>query len=244
MKIHILSDLHIEHSAFVPSDVKADAVILAGDIHTKGRAATWARRAFDLPTVLVAGNHDSYGSSLQSSHRKLKESAQGHVHFLERRLFVHQGVRFIGCTGWTDFRSFGHVQLNASNAQTSMNDYRMIRYEPSFRRLRASDTQAIADDSKSWLLEQVRSQFAGKTVVVTHHAPLLQLLPSWPDVSGLDAAYANDWSEFLAEAIDLWVFGHTHHAVDVEISGVRFVSNPRGYPGEETGFRPDLVIEL
>lgn len=244
MRIHALSDLHVEFEGYTPAKVEADFVILAGDIHAKARASSWANEALNIPTVLVAGNHDSYGTSLQSSHRKLKESAQGHVHFLERDVLVYDGVRFIGCTGWTDFRSFGHVQLNASNAQTSMNDYRMIRYEPSFRRLRASDTQAIADESKQWLLEQVRIPFAGKTVVVTHHAPLLQLLPSWPDVSGLDAAYANDWSEFLAEAIDLWVFGHTHHAVDVEIIGVRFVSNPRGYPGEETGFRPDLVIEL
>lgn len=244
MKLHILSDLHLEHSGFVRSPVVADVVILAGDIHTKGRASIWANEAFDIPTVMVAGNHDSYGSSLQRSLRKLKETAYGRVRFLERDVFIHDGVRFIGCTGWTDFRSFGHAQLNTSNAQASMNDYRQIRYEPSFRRMRASDTQAIADESKAWLLEQVRRPFAGKTVVVTHHAPLLTLLPSWPDYGGLDAAYANEWVEFLSENIDLWVFGHTHHAVDVEIEGVRFVSNPRGYPDEQTGFRADLVIEL
>lgn len=157
---------------------------------------------------------------------------------------MHQGVRFIGCTGWTDFRSFGHVKLNVANAQDSLNDYRMIRHEPSFRRLRAADTQGIADESRKWLLEQVRTPFSGKTVVVTHHAPLLRLLPSWPDVSGLDAAYGNDWAEFLGQQIDLWVFGHTHHAVDVVIGGVRFVSNPRGYPGEVTGFRSDLILDI
>lgn len=244
MKIHILSDLHCEFESYMPADVEADIVILAGDIHSKARASSWAGEAFTGPTVLVAGNHDAYGISLQGAYRKLKESAQGHVHFLERDVLVYEGVRFIGCTGWTDFRSFGHAQLNTSNAQSSMNDYRQIRIEPSFRRLRASDTQVIADESKQWLLEQVRIPFAGKTVVVTHHAPLLQLLPSWPDVSGLDAAYGNEWVEFLGEKIDLWVFGHAHHAVDVEIEGVRFVSNPRGYPDEQTGFKVDLVIEL
>jgi len=244
VKIHILSDLHLEFSSHVPNETDADVIILAGDIHTKGRAATWASGIFATTTVLVAGNHDCYGGSLQGAHRKLRESAREHVHFLEQGIFLHQGVRFIGCTAWTDFRSFGHVQLNVSNAQASMNDYRMIRHEPTFRRLRASDTQAIAEESRQWLLELVRTPFAGKTVVVTHHAPLLQLLPSWPDVSGLDAAYGNDWPEFLGQQIDLWVFGHTHHAVDVEIGGVRFVSNPRGYPQEQTGFRADLVIEI
>lgn len=244
MRIHALSDLHVEFEGYTPAKVEADFVILAGDIHTKARASSWAKEAFNTLTVLIAGNHDYYGGSLQGTLRKLKECAQGHVHFLERDVFVYGDVRFIGCTGWTDFRSFGHVQLNASNAQSSMNDYRMIHYEPSFRRLRASDTQAIAEDSKAWLLEQVRSPFAGKTVVVTHHAPLLQLLPSWPDVSGLDAAYANDWLEFLDEKIDLWAFGHTHHAVDMMISGIRFVSNAKGYPGEETGFRADFMVEF
>lgn len=244
MRIHALSDLHVEFEGYTPAKVEADFVILAGDIHTKARSSSWAKEAINIPTVLIAGNHDYYGGSLQGTLRKLKECAQGHVHFLERDVFVHGDVRFIGCTGWTDFRSFGHVQLNASNAQSSMNDYRMIRHEPSFRRLRASDTQAIAEESRQWLLEQVRKPFAGKTVVVTHHAPLLQLLPLWPDVSGLDAAYGNDWKEFLAEQIDLWVFGHTHHALDVEICGVQFVSNPRGYPQEKTGFRADLVIEI
>lgn len=44
--------------------------------------------------------------------------------------------------------------------------------------------------------------------------------------------------------IDLWIFGHTHEAVDEVVNGVRFVSNPRGYPTEETGFRPDLVVSV
>ncbi|OLU16989.1 hypothetical protein BVH01_10535 [Pseudomonas sp. PA1(2017)] len=244
MKIHILSDLHLEFASYMPAEIDADVVVLAGDVYTKGRASVWASGRFKVPTVLVAGNHDAYGASLQGAYRKLQEGAQGHVHFLEREIFVHQDVRFIGCTAWTDFRAFGSFPLNVLNAQSSMNDYRVIRLEPGFRRLRASDTQAIADESRSWLLEQARVPFAGKTVVVTHHAPLLRLLPSWPDYGGLDAAYANEWIEFLSEKIDLWIFGHTHHAVDVVIDGTRFVSNPRGYPGEQSGFRADLVIEL
>ncbi len=39
MKIHILSDLHNEFELFTPSQVasEADVVVLAGDIHVKGR---------------------------------------------------------------------------------------------------------------------------------------------------------------------------------------------------------------
>ena len=33
-------------------------------------------------------------------------------------------------------------------------------------------------------------------------------------------------------------------AVDYDVAGTRVVCNPRGYPGEKTGFRSDLIIEL
>jgi len=42
----------------------------------------------------------------------------------------------------------------------------------------------------------------------------------------------------------LWVHGHSHTAVDYEVAGTRVVCNPRGYPGEETGFNPGLVLTL
>lgn len=60
----------------------------------------------------------------------------------------------------------------------------------------------------------------------------------------LAAAYANDWSGELLSKPDLWVYGHTHVAADFLKEGCRVVSNPRGYPGQNTGFDPDLLIEL
>lgn len=58
------------------------------------------------------------------------------------------------------------------------------------------------------------------------------------------AAYGNNWDGLMNFKIDLWIFGHTHEAVDEVVNGIRFVSNPRGYPNEETGFRPDLVVNV
>ncbi len=59
----------------------------------------------------------------------------------------------------------------------------------------------------------------------------------------LSAAYANDWPALVAKA-DAWIFGHTHDSVDAEFYGCRLISNPRGYPDEETGFNPSFVIDL
>lgn len=47
MRIHVLSDLHLEFSPFAPQVTAADVIILAGDIHVKGRGVSWARHAFE-----------------------------------------------------------------------------------------------------------------------------------------------------------------------------------------------------
>ncbi|MNN64822.1 hypothetical protein D3C81_1802880 [compost metagenome] len=84
--------------------------------------------------------------------------------------------------------------------------------------------------------------FNGRTVVVTHHAPLVSVLPEYLGRE-LGPAYVNDWGA-LVERAHVWLFGHTHKAVDFVAPGCRVVSNPRGYPGEKTGFAPCLILDI
>ena len=42
----------------------------------------------------------------------------------------------------------------------------------------------------------------------------------------------------------LWIHGHTHTFFDYRAGGARVICNPRGYPGEATGFRPDLIVDI
>ena len=44
------------------------------------------------------------------------------------------------------------------------------------------------------------------------------------------------------DQVALWVHGHSHTAVDYDVAGTRVVCNPRGYPGEDTDFKPNLVL--
>lgn len=245
MRLHILSDLHLEFAAFTPTiPPEAELVVIAGDTLPKGKAASWVSTNIDLQTILIGGNHDCYRTSVQRAQRVMSRDAAGHVHVLQNQAHVHQGVRFLGCTSWTDFKATGNQRQAMDRAASEMNDYRMIRMEPGYRKLRPADTQALAEASKAWLLSQVSTPFDGKTVVVTHTCPLVELLAEDRDRDHLDAAYTNDWLEFLTYKIDLWIFGHTHAAVDRRISGVRFVSNPRGYPKEVTGFQSNLIVSI
>ncbi len=60
MKIHILSDLHLEFQPYILSKNDADVIILAGDIHTGEKGVTWAiDNIKNIPALYVLGNHET-----------------------------------------------------------------------------------------------------------------------------------------------------------------------------------------
>ncbi|UFH49591.1 metallophosphoesterase [Pseudomonas sp. KNUC1026] len=243
MRILIYSDLHLEFGAgFEPPDVGAELVVLAGDISKGVKAVQWANDAFEYQVVQVAGNHEFYSGHLHRTWQKMKDAAAPHVRLLENESFVWKGLRVLGCTAWTDFSVTGDAVAASRQALEQMNDYKRIRIDDNYRKLRPADVIKRNRAAFTWLTSELGKPFDGPTMVVTHHAPV-------PDVMGdeheghLSAAYANDWPQLLAQA-DVWVFGHTHRAVDTYLHGCRVISNPKGYPGESTGFSPALVIDL
>ena len=98
MKLHIISDLHLSVHPFAPPRTDADVVVLAGDIARPPEAIAWAQ-GFKKPVVLVPGNHEFYGSSLQETVQELRRLAQGTaVHVLDNDRLVLDGIRFLGST--------------------------------------------------------------------------------------------------------------------------------------------------
>lgn len=252
MKLLILSDLHNEFQPFQPVSTDADVVILAGDIDVKARSGHWAASAFgSLPVVMVAGNHDLWGSSIPRGYEKMKEAVRGsHVHFLQNDQVVIDGVRFLGCTLWTDYRLTGNQPLAMWDARQRMTrDFKKIR-NPVFGRTSPAFMRDEHVKSIRFLTEQLAQPFPGKTVVVTHHAPTGASIPErfradWQ--SQLNAAYASNLEQMMGgDAVQLWVHGHTHSNVDVEIAGTRVVCNPRGYAPDDLnrGFEPGRVVEV
>jgi predicted phosphodiesterase len=220
----------------------ADLVILAGDIDIHAKGVAWANTTFSCPVIYVAGNHEYYKGHIDKTLRKMKDAAAPHVHVLENEVFVWQQIRFLGTTAWTDFSSTGDVVAATRLAGECMNDFRVIRADAAYRRLRPDDVASKNRLAREWLTQELSKPFNGKTVVITHHAPTPSVVGDKTD-GHLSAAYTNHWPA-LIEKTDLWVFGHTHRAVDIELVGCRVISNPRGYPGEETGFRDDFEVEI
>lgn len=240
MRVLIYSDLHLEFGAgFEPPDLDADVVVLAGDIGKGSKAVLWANDAFKCQVVMIAGNHEFYGGHIDSTWQKMKAAAAPHVHLLENQAFIRDGVRFLGTTAWTDFSITGNAPIAAFEALSRMNDYKLIRAGDSYRKLRPADVIQRNRIAHNWLAAEFEKPFDGKTVVVTHHAPLASIVGE----DHLSAAYANNWPTLVAKA-HAWIFGHTHDSMDAEFYGCRLISNQRGYPEEEAGFQPGKVFEI
>lgn len=253
MKIHLLSDLHLEFSNYQPHlcAESADVIVLAGDIWSKDHGIHWARATWpDHEIVYVAGNHEHYGADIHVNLARMRVAAQETgVHFLENDEVVIQGVRFLGCTLWTDFEVFGQEQRKNAmiDGERCLNDFRLIRNgEWNFN---AQDSIDLHLESVHWLEMKLKKEpFAGNTVVVTHHAP------SWSSVvprfakSLLSACFASRL-DYLMGFSSLWLHGHMHDSLDYREAGTRVICNPRGYaryemPCENSYFQAGLLIDV
>ena len=128
-----------------------------------------------------------------------------------------------------------------------MTDYRKIRVQPQYRRLRSLDTCALHHRSRRWLQAQLDALDGERVVVVTHHAPSVRSVPARYAADPLSAAYASNLDDLILSASPLlWVHGHIHDSFDYVIGDTRVVCNPRGYLPHEPNdaFQADLVLAL
>lgn len=248
MRLHLLSDLHLEFAPFVPPRPAVDCVVLAGDIGTRASGLRWIRETYpDVPVVYVLGNHEFYGERLPRLTAKLVEQAAGtNVHLLENSSIEVGGIRIFGATLWTDFMLLDDPESASAAATADMNDYARIRHWPSVRKLRPHHTREVHAHSRLLLEAFLTAGDPTKSIVVTHHAPSLLSLPDYRRGDLLSSAYASRMDDLiLRHQPALWVHGHIHHANDYRIGATRVVSNPRGYPDEPvTGFQADRVLDV
>ncbi|AXK67092.1 metallophosphoesterase [Burkholderia sp. IDO3] len=274
MKIRVLSDLHLESNqpdTIVHAD--ADLVVLAGDIHNHAEGLRWAAETFDpgVPVVYVPGNHEYYDGEFGALETAMRDAAHtiDHVHYLNNGVYVDPQERFrvLGTTLWTDFSLFGadaaSIARSIEAGERVMLDFKgLIQVtwphnaalhaggEPE-RDFTPADAIALHRQSRAWLEARLATPFAGKTIVVTHHAPHLRSLAERYAEDLASAGFVTDMAELVRPPVDLWIHGHTHTSFDyVTDSGTHVVCNPRGYVHRRTGelenpaFAWDRVVEF
>lgn len=252
MRLHILSDSHLEFGPLDLPLVDADVVVLAGDINVGMNGLAWMRRHFpEKPVVYVLGNHEFYHQSLPDLTEQLRREAGGsNIHVLENEAVEIGGYTFLGATLWTDFGLHGNAQLSMQAAADLVNDYRLIRYSPEARRLSPKDTRRLHLHSAYWLQQELPRHDRSRSIIVTHHAPSRLSEQACYAQSALSPSFVSDLDGFVKKSgVPLWIHGHTHHCVDYMLGSTRVISNQRGYSreyraGHCPGFNPGLIIEL
>lgn len=247
MKLHVLSDLHTEFENFSPPDTGADVVILAGDIGVGRGGLDWAEYNFaDKPAIYVPGNHEYYDHDL-SLIDELQSASSDNIRILNNDTVILDGVRFLGCTLWTDFRLYGEGEawFSRHRARQSIQDFASIRNGD--RRFTPDDSVTLHEASRAWLESELKKEFEGPTVVVTHHLPAAMSVAKQFANDPLNPAFASRLEDAIEKhRPELWIHGHTHVSCDYKLFDTRIVCNPRGYPGESRrrGFRDDLVVSI
>lgn len=261
MRIAYASDLHFEFGGPRPSleRVKdADVIVLAGDICSgRGGASNkplmieYAKSyadEFQIPVVTVLGNHELYGEEYHSYLEDCRCSAAEHtlVHLLENDAIRLQGIRFLGCTLWTDFKLSADENSAKQEAYNCINDYKLIGVldEQGHPRCLSPDhTVKFNCVSKRFLYRELRKKDMEPTVVITHFPPVFMSDPKF-EGDTLSAYFCNNWENEIRAGLlspDIWIAGHTHFSADFHVGETRILSRQGGYPGELEPFEWGIV---
>ena len=286
MNIQLLSDLHLEsHPHFSAQPLAgADVLVLAGDIGSYQHNSDLTRlgvpdfglarfsprpvheggAGWPTPVIFVPGNHEYDGLEFDEAHQRLRQACErwGLI-WLEQESVVLQGVRFVGCTLWSDFDALSSAAGTAANAAAAAAPGALAEQlkarDKAFRAanfylrknhslqggapMLAEQVREQALKSQRWLRQALATGFDGPTVAVTHFAPsLLSADPRYGLTPGT-AGFCNALDDLLPAA-QLWLHGHLHCPQDYVSRGCRVVANPLGYArkGEQKNYRPELLI--
>jgi Icc-related predicted phosphoesterase len=261
MRIHYMSDLHLEAQGFRARMPEGDVLIIAGDLcHAdcfeadaadgyKIKQRDRVMRMIDAAltnfahVLLVAGNHEHYGSIFDETVPKLRRALPG-VTVLDNETVDIGQVRFFGTTLWSDYRDHSVACMDA--VRKSCGEFFFVKKrgrdeagQNTLRKFRPEDALAAFDTA----LESLRACLAqadGKpTVIITHHAPSLKGLNPLYAVDAVSAAYASDLDAVIErfENVPAWIHGHTHIRRIYRIGGVQIRTDARGFDGRDLAAR-------
>jgi hypothetical protein len=266
MRIHYMSDLHLEFGALDKPLPKGEVVILAGDVTllaTLDPARTDAgaravrkntlqffeavQKRFDR-VVYLMGNHEHYGFCIDDSAGAIRHHFPD-VTLLEDSHIALGDMILVGSTLWTDMG--GGNPLTELATQRGMSDFYVIekRNGDRLRAFRPADARALFARSLAYIQDVADANRGKKLIVATHHAPSLLGVALHQRTSKLNPAYYTDLHTFIEDRsnIAVWLHGHTHVQTEYRVGGCRVLSNARGYAGREraaASFEPDRWFEI
>lgn len=254
MLINIISDIHLDvNSELVSREIfdlgKNTINIFAGDITPDIDEKIRFFKSFSGKVVFVNGNHDYYSDCLNYediidlTRQKISRYGTNNIVFLENDVVFIENLRIIGCTLWVDFDLYGTKEYSKYIAIKNINDFKNILTKNKL--LTPDDVEQIHFKSRNFIENQLKIDWHGKTIIVTHHSPHAASISPRFLSSNLNPSYASNL-EFLINKYSptLWIHGHIHNFFDGMIGNTRLISNPYGYDHENTFYKYPFVIEI
>ncbi len=237
MKFSLMSDMHVDFPQIkTPYDLLEENVIVAGDTSNglEGLKFLQKLRNKGFDVFAVDGNHEHYSNLRQG---------RSHQETLDRfrqdnpPVYEMEGIPIFGTNGWYPVSAYNTWYMSMNDCRNGFSD----DPEHGAEMVRQLQHTAYLDLRDNLLTTK------DKCIIVTHTAPCEETLN--PEFYG---SYTNEWYwnpkmmnllEEFSDKILVWCHGHSHASNEAIIHGVRVVCNPRGYPGENPGWKP-LTIEV
>jgi predicted phosphohydrolase len=278
MKTRIYSDIHLdhyqEHQLWYPPEMPDDlntTLILAGDlsvgskfIETKNndKKFSWIEQISKKfkQIIIVLGNHDYWpqgGLTIINAKTKLDKMLQEknitNVKILDCNTHEEDDFIIVGCTLWTDIKKQDHLLMQSISSYMSQDG--KIAYKTGdhafWERFTPQKWVSTHFQHKEFIRNIAQKNKDKKIFVVTHHAPLDNLIS--PQFAGhpANAYYTSDLSEIILDNPNIvaWAFGHVHHKFDLQFENCRIINHSIGYPQEliheeDNTINPDEIITI
>lgn len=235
MKIQVVSDIHLEEKAQMPTIVPScDTLFLAGDIGVLGNHLyesfiDYCSKSWNA-VFYVLGNHELYSKT--RSIDELVEDYKGffgkydNIVLLENSKCQYNGYMIMGCTFWGDFTGEKHVSASPKKIK--------VRENGELVPIGGDRLTKLNIISQKWVLENIHPVLP--TIILTHFPLTLENDKVRQDRyrhedQNVLKEYGTDMGLVSKDKL-VCVSGHTHFSHDFHKNGVRYISNQFGYEYE------------
>lgn len=265
--MQIVSDLHLEFYKNV-NDVKikvtAPYLALLGDICVAGTSSDIKNleKFFEIYSpkykliFWLPGNHEYYTTksnplTIDEINIRMKALAKkyGNIIFLNNKHYDLEldgkMFRIVGTTLWAFI-----PEEKEAYALEYLNDYHhiyttgtghngLLTFEKPCK-IKPYDVNVMHIKASKYIYRHIRESEL-PLIILTHHKPFISD-SKYVDSTGYETDQISGLTNVERKKIAIWCYGHTHKHFDATFDGIRFLSNPKGYPGQQTKFENGLQI--
>ena len=198
----------------------------------------------------VSGNHEFYTCNnpsvptMDELNNKMKRVCNrfDNVHYLNNEEYIlSDTIVLLGTTLWTNI-----PKSEGRRIKHAINDYKYIFVKENHYKTNVSPETitTLHHQSVEWLSKKCTNHQDKTIIVLSHHLPTFHLIsPAYRYYSNNTAFASNlDYLMQKHDHINYWLCGHTHSSMQCIIHNCHCMTNPHGYPGENSNYDKRKII--